>query len=129
MGAQDTMEQMVMRRPTFMTLPNNAIVRMMCRGNLFTGYAENKKGKFVKKQLLLFINPEHMQRGTLYWCSPGRKIESRNCCMPLRDITDIFLGKHTDVFESMVAQSAVEEHCFSLMSRNKAINLEAQNSE
>jgi hypothetical protein len=56
-------------------------------------------------------------------------VESRNCSLNLKDITDIFLGKRTDVFESVGASSANADCCFTLMSRNKAIDLEAQSAE
>lgn len=101
----------------------------MMHGSIFTGYAENRKGKFVKKHLLVFFNPKHGRHGTLYWCPPGHRIESRNCSLNLKDITDIFLGKRTDVFESVGAANAVPEHCFTIMSKTKAIDLEAKSAE
>jgi hypothetical protein len=68
---QEAMENMTIKRPTIASLPTTPVVKMMMHGTIFTGYAENRKGKFVKKHLLVFYNPKHGRHGTLYWCPPG----------------------------------------------------------
>lgn len=113
---------------------NPGTLELLQRGSIFTGYAENRRGEFLKKILLVFYNPNHdPPYGTLYWCDPSteQRPESRHCCLPLRDITDIYMGQHTDVFESGVARGAIPDHCFSLLSRktNRTIDLEAKNVE
>ena len=55
-------------------------------GSVFIGYGESRRGEFVRRLLLVFYNPFHGEAGTLYWCSPQKRTESKTCCLPLLDI-------------------------------------------
>jgi hypothetical protein len=66
--------------------------------------------------------------GALYWCPPEQKRESPQCCLPLHEITDVFVGKHTKVFSHPDAAAAVPDRCVSLVSRSHTIDLEARST-
>jgi hypothetical protein len=67
--------------------------------------------------------------GTFYWCEPGKQVADPKRRLPLHEVTDIFLGKQTPVFQHEVAASAVEDRCFSIMGAKYALHLECETSE
>jgi len=61
--------------------------------------------------------------GSLYWCEPGRRVKQNK--LSLEDLHSVYLRKQTP--ELKLAQSALPERCFSLLTRKsgKNLNLEA----
>lgn len=76
------------------------VVQMMEKGSLFTGYFEYQ-GEAIKQEFYVLYRRESAGPGTLYWCEPGNIVESTDCCLPLRQVADMYLGKHTKVLPIM----------------------------
>ena len=66
--------------------------------------------------------------GTLYWCSPGTRVAAESHCLPLKSVVEVFIGKHTVVFDSPVGKSAIADRCVSFISEHERLDLEAQSA-
>jgi len=82
-----------------------------------------------KKDIFLFYQdnnplPLHSM-GALFWCSPGTRVAADTHCLPLKSILEVFIGKHTDVFESDVAKSVDATRCVSFISEQERLDFEA----
>lgn len=97
-------------------------------GAIFTGFAQNREGKYVKKAINLFYEQDG-KTGTLYWSSAAARVKSQACSLPLRQITEILVGKHSTVLRSNIADNSPDELCFTLVTPNVAIDLEAPNTQ
>jgi hypothetical protein len=97
-------------------------------GRLFTAYTAMSPIGFS-----IFIwykrDPSHSSMGWLLWCKPGQRIETPTCTLPLDTITDIYTGKQTKTLQSEVARDAISDQCFSIVSKSKHLDLEAESPE
>jgi hypothetical protein len=60
--------------------------------------------------------------GCLYWClANGRRVESHDRCILMREIGSLVLGKQCKAFQTSIASDAVPDYCFSIMSRSRQI--------
>ena len=104
------------------------VLKMMEEGRLFTGYFEYQ-GRAVKQDFTVVYRPRPWP-GALYWCEPGKVVESGDCCLSLTMVEDVYLGKHTKIFLSEMAGDAPADRCFSIFSKdNTHINFEAGSAE
>ncbi len=53
--------------------------------------------------------------GTLYWCEVGKRDEHRDRSIPLAAVTDVMIGKKTDVFRKPKNRHARLDQCFSIL--------------
>jgi hypothetical protein len=95
----------------------------------------------VSRSVLVFFRHDS-PFGTLYWqdaefaatekAPKERDDHGRQTALPLAKITDIFVGRETLVFHAISAQQTAslgpEECCFSILSRELALNLQANSS-
>jgi len=79
----------------------------------------------VKSNVLLFYNPNIGDAGSLFWCNANTRQEMPSQSIPLRSLTDIYLGKQTDILKTAFANSAPQERCFSLIGKTQSLNMEA----
>jgi hypothetical protein len=100
---------------------------MMQQGGQFYQYIKIQQ-KIVKKEIYLFYEQTN-GIGTLYWDERSRRSLSSNRRLPLSSITDIYLGRQTTILKSQVASTANDGLCFSLLSSNLMLDLEAINTE
>ena len=62
-------------------------------------YVDATNGEYASRRACLFYND-----GIFYWSAEGINKKTRSTkSLPLSSITDIYLGKSTDVFESKIA--------------------------
>eukprot|EP00808_Paulinella_micropora_P030932 g73504.t1 len=127
----EAMKKMANRRQTLISTDNQETVQMMRDGRVFIGYADAGDKEFVKKLLLVFYEPSTKagESGRLYWCNPGTRSKSPFACLPLDEISDVFIGKHSEVLKSAVAESADARKTFSLIGKHQTIDLEAKTEE
>jgi hypothetical protein len=64
-----------------------------------------------------------------FWCSPGSRIESDSQSLNLGQLTDVYLGKQTDIFKSSAATAADPAKCISLLDARQSLNLESDTTE
>jgi len=105
--------------------PENPHLKLMWKGRSFTMYEQTPTG-IAKSGVFVFYNPNVGKAGAFFWCPLGKRDEMSDHCLPLKSLTDIYLGKQTDIFRSAMAKEAPEEHCVSMIGKEKTLNLEAQ---
>ena len=70
--------------------------------------------------------------GTLYWSSTGSRTKTEEQCLPLAEVTDVFVGKHVEEFQHADAAELPQERCISLRSQthpNHNLNLVAESAQ
>jgi len=84
------------------------------------------KGSKVERKFLFLIDEKEP---ILYWCTPGKRKISRKSSVIIKDVTQIFLGKRTEVFQRKTAVYASPNACFSLATRERTLDLQADSLE
>lgn len=82
----------------------------------------------VTSQRIVHVWFEHIPAGTigtLFWSEgAGNRVKVNGQSLPLRDITDVFVGKYVDEFKHSDASDLAQDRCISLRSqRNPNLNL------
>jgi len=85
------------------------------------------KGSKVERKFLFLV--EEKDSSTLYWCTPGKRKISRKSSVAIKDVTQIFFGKRTEVFQRKTAIYASPNACFSLATRERTVDLQADSIE
>eukprot|EP00457_Paulinella_chromatophora_P000038 gb/GEZN01000038.1/.p1 GENE.gb/GEZN01000038.1/~~gb/GEZN01000038.1/.p1 ORF type:complete len:3253 (-),score=565.38 gb/GEZN01000038.1/:497-8857(-) len=74
---------------------------------------------FTTEEVFIFLDKD-----ILYWCLPGTRLKSRDRCLPLGNILDIYQGRASPFFQRITGPS--EKHCMSLVGLNNIeLHLEA----
>lgn len=95
----------------------------MVAGTCFKRYVYDPADNSTRLySVLVFYDPA---TESIYWCKPGARTQSPSACLPLRSISDIYMGKRDRSFQSKLAAQSDNERCFSLISKNVKLNLEA----
>jgi hypothetical protein len=116
-------------------IPGNELYDFVVRGARFTGYFLNENNASVTaRPIVLFYETDPTAKlGSLYWCDfdpnePNRRAIIDAHRMPLNRISDVFLGKQTDLFQfnSLPVVNALPERCLSVATKKIQLNLEAE---
>jgi len=97
-------------------------VDMMSQGRVLTLHKLDRRGLSSKKNVFVFYISSQSKLGILYWCEVGTRQEIRKQSIALHRITDLFIGKQTDVFAKADVE---EEKCFSVITKHRTVNFEA----
>jgi hypothetical protein len=110
--------------------PLQDIMADMAAGRTFAIFALGVDGTVKRRDIFMFYEDlfptPFCSQGALYWCRPGSRQAASTHCIELENITDVFTGKRTDVFESAVAIESRAACCVSLVSREERMDLEAE---
>jgi hypothetical protein len=97
-----------------------AAIRSLCRGREVNWWP----GTGVSRRIYIYYIPRQGDLGTLYWCSPGQRIQVSGQSLPLATLTDISHGHRTRVFNTTAAGSLTSElRCFSLITNDGILDL------
>jgi hypothetical protein len=117
------------------------LISMMTKGGVFTQYMVKPDivgadgASICKKKLFLFfkdkvIKPTGTVESALYYLEAGMGISKTTTrSIRMSRITEICLGKHTPGFNSPEGSRAINNQCFSIISRDCSLDLEAPNLE
>eukprot|EP00457_Paulinella_chromatophora_P002236 gb/GEZN01002240.1/.p1 GENE.gb/GEZN01002240.1/~~gb/GEZN01002240.1/.p1 ORF type:complete len:714 (-),score=185.18 gb/GEZN01002240.1/:350-2491(-) len=99
--------------------PTEKILEMMAGGQVMTAYFQNE----TKKNFMLYC-----QDLTLYACPVTAGIEKAIISLPLRRISDIYVGKQTPGFDTDIAFAVPFDRCFTIISRKYTLDVEAKSA-
>jgi hypothetical protein len=102
-------------------------IEKMAEGTLFTRFYYNEKTKVPEKtQVFLFYNVDTLDGApALCWCAPGKRVYNPASSLPVRSLTDIFVGQQKPIFKETVAQGAEYDMCISMSSEKVSLDLQA----
>lgn len=101
------------------------------QGDTFTMYEAADTGDISFCSIRLWYQPAGA-RGLLRWMPVEEDSASKtrgHGCMPLRTVTDMLLGKQSQVFRSEFCQAVASRNCFSIFSKANALELEAASED
>lgn len=105
-------------------LEASAAVRAMMAGTDFISYEDVKHPR--TEAVTVFFVADSSRCGSIYWCPAGNsRVQSPDRRLPLHLLSDIYLGKHSELLNSPLAASAKEEECFSLVGKSTELHLQA----
>jgi len=93
------------------------IITMMETGQVMTAYFSNN----TKKNFKLYCKDLN-----LFACPVNGTIEKAIISLPLRRISDIYVGKQTPGFDTEVAAAVPFDRCFTIISRKYTLDVEAK---
>jgi len=96
------------------------ILEMMGTGQVMTAYFSNN----TKKNFKLFC-----KEYTLHACPSQAGIDKAIISLPLRRISDIYVGKQTPGFDTEVAAPVSFDRCFTVISRKYTLDVEAKSAQ
>eukprot|EP00808_Paulinella_micropora_P028799 g23980.t1 len=95
-------------------------LRSMLMGKSWVRYTPTANGSYNKEEVFVWLEKDRV----LYWCVPGARIKSRERCLPLANLLDIYHGRSAPFFRTV--QGAKDEQCLSLVGlHGAALHLEA----
>lgn len=117
--------QMAMAVPRPKAQQQRRMIDVMKEGRVFTKYS-HRKGKAMRRKVFYV---ETLRGGVIHWCEPGYKLCSTRHSISIASITDVLMGKQTQVFKRSAAAGAHEDHCFSLVTQDRTLDLECESKK
>lgn len=120
------------------TIPDNSYVNSMAEGcTVYLYQVHEEDGSVTKKEQLLWYEASlHSSLGSICWCDPpnandlvlssatSQRVHSASRTFHLRELSDVYVGKSSKVFESHAAKSVLSSHCMTLISSVHELNIE-----
>lgn len=123
---------------TAATSSTSPSINAMITGNVFTSYfmRPDKSGGSKQPIYLWYDSVEGGKLGALCWSTRdvdvfnihnNRKFKSTSNILPVRRITDVFLGKQSEALQQPIAKDVPANHCFSIIGKDNSLYLAAMN--
>jgi hypothetical protein len=119
-----TLRQAETEQPVILTPLSLRTCHLISIGEDFNTY--NDFGE-LQRMSIFYRRTTEEPMGTLYWCDHGLRQEIESQSIRLTDITDVYLGRHQSGLQKNAALSIAEDHCFTLATTKRAINVECTN--
>jgi hypothetical protein len=106
-------------------LPNEDLP-LLSAGHVFMCYIQ-RAGVVERVAQFVFLSTDNSRGGVgprICWCAPGFRVESELNRISLKALTDVFVGKETEVMKSPAAAQADPKCCLSLVSRHGTFNFQ-----